>query len=372
MASGHVQQRGKKKGDPWLARWREYPRGPEHSKQFRTKTAAEEFLHATLTELRRGTFVDPSLGEVRFEEWAERWRSLQLHRPSTAKRVEGDLRNHVYPVLGDRPIGQIRRSDIQALVKRLGEKLSPNSVAVTYSFVASAFRAAVADRLIKESPCDRITLPKAPRSEVVPLTVEQVDAIAEAVNPRYRALILLAAGTGLRQGEACGLTVDRVEFLKRRIVVDRQRNPIAGSPDLFTELKTPASNRTIPLPETVGHALAEHLATYAPSEDGLIFTTTTGRPLQRNRVAQMWDRVRIAGIAPEWSSFHDLRHFYASLLIRHGCSVKVVQSRLGHSSAAETLDTYSHLWPDSDDETREAVDLVLGPIADLLRTKASG
>ena len=61
------------------------------------------------------------------------------------------------------------------------------------------------------------------------------------------------------------------------------------------------------------------------------------------------------------TGFHSLRHFYASLLIRHGESVKVVQARLGHASAAETLDTYSHLWPDSEDRTRAAVDEVLGP-----------
>jgi hypothetical protein len=59
--------------------------------------------------------------------------------------------------------------------------------------------------------------------------------------------------------------------------------------------------------------------------------------------------------------FHGLRHYYASLLIRHGESVKTVQERLGHASAVETLDTYSHLWPDSDDRTREAVDSVLAP-----------
>jgi integrase len=60
---------------------------------------------------------------------------------------------------------------------------------------------------------------------------------------------------------------------------------------------------------------------------------------------------------------HDLRHFYASLLIRHSESVKVVQARRGHATAAETLDTYSHLWPDQDDSTRTAVDSVLGVLA---------
>jgi len=63
---------------------------------------------------------------------------------------------------------------------------------------------------------------------------------------------------------------------------------------------------------------------------------------------------------PSGEGFHTLRHFYASLLIHHGESVKVVQERLGHSSAQMTLDTYSHLWPESDDSTRVAVDAVLG------------
>jgi hypothetical protein len=63
---------------------------------------------------------------------------------------------------------------------------------------------------------------------------------------------------------------------------------------------------------------------------------------------------------PTGTGLHSLRHYYASLLIRHGESIKTVQARLGHATAAETLDTYSHLWPDSDDRTREAIDSVLG------------
>jgi integrase len=53
---------------------------------------------------------------------------------------------------------------------------------------------------------------------------------------------------------------------------------------------------------------------------------------------------------------HGLRHFYASALIRAGLSVKVVSTRLGHSNAALTLNTYSHLWPDDEDRTRTAID----------------
>jgi integrase len=62
-------------------------------------------------------------------------------------------------------------------------------------------------------------------------------------------------------------------------------------------------------------------------------------------------------------TFHDLRHYFASLLIGHGESVKTLQARLGHKNAVETLNVYSHLWPDSEDRTREAVDAVLGRAA---------
>jgi integrase len=79
--------------------------------------------------------------------------------------------------------------------------------------------------------------------------------------------------------------------------------------------------------------------------------------------------VEMAGL-PAGTGLHALRHYYASLLIRHGESVKTVQARLGHASAVETLDTYSHLWPDSDDRTRDAIDSVLGFTADALRTEA--
>jgi integrase len=94
-----------------------------------------------------------------------------------------------------------------------------------------------------------------------------------------------------------------------------------------------------------------------------VFTNTHRRPLARSVFGYVWRRVARKAELPEWATFHDLRHFYASLLIARGCSVKAVQNRLGHQSAVETLDTYSHLWPDSDDETRIAVDSVLSSIA---------
>ena len=93
-----------------------------------------------------------------------------------------------------------------------------------------------------------------------------------------------------------------------------------------------------------------------------------GGPISRQAFGHKWRPVAGEVGLTTGTGIHSLRHYYASLLIRHGESVKTVQARLGHASAAETLDTYSHLWPDSDDRTREAVDQVLKFSADCLRT----
>ena len=278
-----------------------------------------------------------------------------MHRPTTSSQCETYLRRHAYPALGDRPIGSIRRSEIQAWVKERSGVLAPGSVELVYRWVATIFKAAVGDRLITASPCVRINLPKHERGEVVPLAVDAVEALAAAMPPRCRALVVFAAGTGLRQGECFGLSVDRVDFLRRQVRVDRQ---LVGVPE-FGPPKSQAGFRTVPMPGVVTEALAAHLASFGPGPDGLVLPNGRGAPLRRNVMGDAWHRAAARAGLPPGATFHDLRHFYASLLIAHGCSVKAVQRRLGHQSAMETLDTYSHLWPDSDDETRDAVDSVL-------------
>jgi hypothetical protein len=88
----------------------------------------------------------------------------------------------------------------------------------------------------------------------------------------------------------------------------------------------------------------------------------SGRPAAaaHQLLGRVWQPARTRAGLPNSVTFHDLRHYYASLLIRHNESVRVVQALLGHASAAETLDIYSHLWPDPEDRTRVAVDEVLG------------
>jgi integrase len=140
-------------------------------------------------------------------------------------------------------------------------------------------------------------------------------------------------------------------------VSDQQLARVAGGGVGLAPPKTPASYRTVPLPTTVADALAAHLARWSPhAELGVIFTSSTGGPVQQVPWASVWETARRRAGLPAWATPHDLRHHYASVLIRSGASVKVVQTRLGHASAKTTLDTYGHLFPDEEDRTRAAVD----------------
>ena len=159
--------------------------------------------------------------------------------------------------------------------------LAPATAVVITKIVVATFRAAVADRLIMTSPADGVRAPKIHRSPVVPLTVEQVHALADAVPDRWRAAVILAAGTGLRQGEVLGLTVDRVDSLRREVHVDRQLATVAGVEPMLGPVKTAASVRVVPLPQVVLDALAEHLAQFPAVRDGLVFTDEHGRPVGR-------------------------------------------------------------------------------------------
>ena len=175
-------------------------------------------------------------------------------------------------------------SDIQSVVKKLSLDLAPATVGVVHRILAGIFKAAVRDRRIVASPCEGTKLPKVHRQPIEPMTLEAVEALTEAMPERYRALITLAAGTGLRQGELFGLTVDRIDFLRRQLTVDRQLVAMPNRAPYLAPPKTQASVRVVPLPQVVIDALAAHLATWPA--DGFVFTSELGDPLRRTAFSE--------------------------------------------------------------------------------------
>lgn len=346
----------------WRARYRDGA-GKEHSRHFGRKVDAQRWLDEVTAAVVTGQYVDPRAGKITVAAYGLAWAAHQPWRPKTRDRVDGSLRVHILPVLGERPIAEVRPSEVQALVKALSDRLAPGTVRLVYATVRAIFRAAELDRVIPRSPCVRVALPTPGRKVLTIPDAVTVRAIASALPAHWRAVPIVAAGLGLRPGELFGLKVGDVDFLRRTVIVDRQLDEQRS----LVELKTPASYRTVPLPAVVADELAGHLTAGADRE-ALVFPGQDGRPARLNTFTVAWRRALLAVDGPAGLRLHDLRHSYASALIAAGESVKTVQSRLGHASAMVTLDVYGHLWPDSEDRTRSAVDAWLAPVADSLRT----
>jgi integrase len=186
------------------------------------------------------------------------------------------------------------------------------------------------------------------------MTAEQVRAMAEAMPAHYRAFVILLAGTGKRPAEGLGQCRGRVRWLERSIRVDQQLLTLAGDVPKLAPPKTPASVRTIAVPDEVLAVLAHHVERYTPEGSELLFVDDKGDPIRRNALGHAWRRAmvtaKVEGFTP-----HDLRHYAASVMIHRGASVKAVQRHLGHKTATVTLNTYAHLWPEDADVTRSSL-----------------
>lgn len=351
----------------YYVRWRDDV-NREHGRTFERLTDARAFLDSTRNAVRAGEFIDERLGRVTVAEYARRWAEGQPWRESTRLRMGFIIERQVVPHFGDHRLNAVRQRDVQRWVRSMVDAgLAATTVESYYRVLAAVYIDARRNRLLTVSPCDGVTLPRPERnaSALVPLHPEQVLALARAVPEHYTALVIASAGLGLRQGEACGLTVDRVDFMRRQVRIDRQLVTLDKGPVRFGPPKTAASNRVLELPEVVAEELARHLARYGDGPDGLIFRSATGQPLRRSTWSDAFrSAAKAVGVA---ASTHDLRHYCASQLIAAGCSVKAVQQHLGHATAAETLDTYAHLWHDDGERIRRAMDESLRPVARDLR-----
>lgn len=352
MASIQKRPNGK-----WRARYRD-DAGKEHARHFEKKVDAQRWLAEVSASVLTGQYVDPRAGRITFRAYAEQWRQAKPYRPTTERKVREQLHKHAYPAFGDRPLARIRLSDLQGWVTGLEKthRLKPSTIRTMFNTVRAVFRAAVADRVIAVSPTTGVALPEVPRRKVVPLTVDQVRALAAAMPDQYRALVILGAGTGLRPGELFGLQVRHVDFFKKVVRVEQQVQQVKGGGTRVCPPKTKESERVVPLPDVVLHALVAHLKAFPAGPDDFLFQDPKGGAVVASRLMDSaWRPARKKAGLPA-VTMHQLRHTYASLLIAAGESVKVVSERLGHTNAAMTLNVYSHLFPDSEDKTRRAID----------------
>jgi integrase len=333
----------------YRARYRDST-GKEHLKRFKLKREAQRWLDQESSKLQTGTWVAPRAAKTTVGQWCDVWlANYATRKPSTVRQA----RVHIAQIkeeFGGRRLDSVKPSEIKAWTVRLKEQgHAPSYIAALHHRMAQIYSDAVHDGLVARSPLSRRTSPGQGRQRPYVASTGQIWALHDAMEPRYRAGLLLAAFAGLRLAEVCGLRVADVDFMRGIVhpVVQYKAEP----------LKTEISRTPIPIPQDLVLELSAHVERFSTE---WVMCDEVGHqmgPWQLQRAFRA-ARSAVEGL-PEGFRFHDLRHYYASLLISSGLDVKVVQARLRHASAKTTLDTYGHLWPDSDETTRAAIGSVI-------------
>ncbi|MEU0115535.1 site-specific integrase [Streptomyces bobili] len=362
------------------------PDGTEKSKSFRDRELrlAKQWLMHIEADMARGQYIDPHAARTTFRQYAERWVKTHTGEINSREAAERRLRLHAYPHIGSRPLGSFKPEHIRAWIAALESTVPAESHRrIIVGTVSAALSAAVDDGLLTKNPCRARTvqLPKSGKPHVTPWTAAQVFGVRAALERRLRATVDVGAGCGLRQGEIFGLSVDELDYEGGWLHVGHQLKRIRGK--YVFALPKGGKVRDVPLPQAVATALRDHTEAF-PSVDvtlpwrtpdgplvtkRLVFTGVEGRHRRVSNVNEHhWKpALAAAGVIPEAEAgdryasarehgMHALRHFYASVLLDAGESIRALSSYLGHADPGFTLRTYTHLMPSSEGRTRKAVD----------------
>lgn len=357
MASIAKRENGK-----WRARYRD-DNGKEHARHFARKVDAQRWLDEQTAKLVSGTHVAPKMARTTVGEWCDTWLSgYATRRPSTVRQAEVHI-VRIKAAFGSLPLSAVRPSHVKSWTAALAaEGCAQSYVYALHSRLSQIYRDAIEDGLVSRSPVSRRTSPGMGKQRPYVATTAQVWALHDAMPEHLRSAVLLGALAGLRIAEVCGLRVSDVDFM-RGVITPAVQYPAEP-------LKTETSRTAIPIPASMSAELSARVARWRAET---LLTNEWGQQLGPWALerAMRTARAKVDGL-PDGFRFHDLRHYYASLLIASGCDVKVVQARMRHASATTTLNTYGHLWPDSDHSTRAAIEAVMAARADHLRTAEGG
>ena len=314
---------------------------------FATKTAADRWLAAVETDLARGTRVDPQLGSGTLTLYAEQWlRGRPDLKIRTRELYSWLLGKYILPQLGEMSLVKITPSVVRAWHADLLRSGKPTPTRQAYSLLRAMLNTAVTDELLLRNPCMVRGAGVSRTAERSVATLEQVRALADAVPPRYRMLILVAAWSGARWGELVALTRDSLDLDSGTITIDRQYVELRDGSLVLDTPKTAAGVRTVHLPPHLLPGLVEHLDLYTTPRSPVIFPNSKDEPIRRASWRSVWLLARDRAGLPHFR-FHDLRHTGNTLAAATGASTKELMARMGHASMRAAL-IYQHATADRD------------------------
>jgi integrase len=231
---------------------------------------------------------------------------------------------------------------------------SPASVVKAHQVMASSLRQAVKWQLLTANPAEGVTPPSIRRPKLrIPTPDEMRKLVDAAAETDYDLPVLLAATTGMRRGE----------------IVSLKWHDVDGDVLRVTDAKTASGRRTIHLPASTVAALKRHrkdqnerrlLCGGAWQDLDLVADRGDGGPVNPDSLSHAFADIAESVGLPE-VRLHDLRHGFATALLKAGVNVKIVSEALGHSRSSFTMDVYQHVLPGMGEQAAEAIEAALGP-----------
>jgi integrase len=255
--AGNVAKRGNGR---WRARYRD-DTGKEHSRHFDRKIDAEQWLDRVTAAVVAGTYADPQAGRITFSAFFGEWLARQVWAAGTVLVMSLAAR---WVPFARTSMKQVRRSDIESWIKSMDAAgLAPGTIKTRYVNVRSVFRAAVKDKVIGSNPTEGVRLPRGRRADAamsIP-TPEEIGQLMAVTDERFRPFVAICAFAGLRLGEAAGVQLSDVDFLRKSLRVSRQVQRVNGG---AIDVRAPkyGSERVVYLADSLVDVLAEHVATY--------------------------------------------------------------------------------------------------------------
>ena len=347
----------------------------------KTQKDVAERLRTITNEIDRGVYIEPC--RMTLGEWLDIWEENYLGdvKPYTVVSYRGVIRHHIRPALGGLPLDEIPPHVIQmfynSLTKGSHDKkpLCAKTVKNVHGVLHRALQQAVQNGYIRSNPTDACKLPRVVKKEFYPLDKTQMKQFLNAIaGHRYEILYTVTLFTGMREGEAIGLTWDCVDFEHGKLTVNKQlqREKRKGAQYVFSTVKNGKTRVVVPAP-WVMQLLKKQKARQAewrlqagcawqPGDfPNLVFTDELGHFLWIHNVYRDFKKI-VSSIGLPQVRFHDLRHSYAIASIQAGDDIKTVQSNLGHATAAFTLDVYGHVTDQMKQASADRMESFIGEV----------
>jgi integrase len=340
------------------------------TRAFHSSAEAVSWRKDALIAVRRGRDVDQG-GRTTLRTVAAEWlkaaeagviraRGGSTYKPSAIRSYEASLRLRVYgpdapmAYLGDEPLEDIRRSDLQDLIARLiADGSAPRTIEATIIPLRAIFAHEVRGDRIKVNPTAGLDLPRGEKARDRIADPTEARALLAALPDDDRATWGTAMYAGLRRGELMALRVNRIDLDANVVRVERGWDVKEG--EIATKNR---KGRTVPITAPLRELLLPHLLRTGRRDDDLVFGSTSTEPFEpkrlRDRADAAWTDAKLRRI-----TLHECRHTFASYMIAAGVNVKALSAFMGHASVAFTLDRYGHLFPGAESAAGGLLDTYL-------------